>query len=514
MKKTGKYYLKFITICLAIMVFIAFVLPGIIYYGYEFFHHTKDKPVEEVQVSARENARNQGILLDETPEELLARAGVIYHDGDSLEGYYATEPIKVRSGEEEFEQYCIDYFGTESGVTFYAWEGECFRAVYGNYEILRTELFNPEENGSGIGVSYVEDVGMEGMTNSTPFYYDATGKYALVKYGDNAYAIAKFLGLTIDGKDDDYNPFVNQRYEQERERLEAVRNIGVILESAPDELTRRTEDTFDGTEESIYNYFGASEAIKVSSGSDEFEKFCREFFFDHPEPVTFYRSANETTWAICGEYEIYRTEFFNPEMESGQLYYEIDGLEDGMSLITDFVYDSTGKYAMIWYDWNDSSKYVLAKFIGLNFSEENPYVSPIQDELDKLSLQGYGDFEGDIWEYVAYDSVIRVESDEEEFVQYCDEFFGACEENISYEQNRDGAISIARCGDYIMLRTQFFDPIRYGERLFYEGDSVGDTEPVRSEFFYDSTGKYALVYIGNNSQNDSQNELCIKFLGF
>lgn len=516
-KRTGKYYLKFTGICLLIMILIAFVIPAIIYYGSEFVNRIKERddgqPNVERQINAREEARNKGVLLDETPEELLARAGVIYHDGDSLEVYYATEPIKVRSDENEFKQYCIEYFGTESGLKFNYWAGECVSAEYGDYIIMRTELFNPEESGGR--VYYVEDVGMEGMTCNYGFFYDATGKYALVKRGDDDEAVAKFLGLTIEGKDDDYNPFLNQRYEQERERLEEQRNVGEILESAPDELTIRTEEFFDGVEESLYMYYGASEPIKVRSDSYEFENFCRDFFFDHPEPVTFFRSANETVFARCGDYDIYRTEFFNPTMNSsGHLYYVIDGLEDGMSLSTDFAYDPTGKYAMIWYDWTDSSKYVLAKFIGLKFSEENPYISPIQNELEKLSLRSYGTFKGDIWKYVAYDSVIRVESDEEEFVQYCDEFFKDCDETIIYEQSRTGTIATARCGDYIMLRTQFFDPIRYGESLLYEEDYLGDTAPVRSKFFYDCTGKYALVYMGYDCQNDCQNELCIKFLGF
>lgn len=512
-KKTGKYYLKFTLICTLILVMILFVIPVIIFNGYRFANHIKERSAQsdiEKRVSAREKARNQGVLLNETPEELLARVGIVYHDGDSLDEYYATEPIKVRSDEKEFRQYCIDYFGTESGLNFYDWEGECYRAEYRNYTILRTELFNPEESVGGHGVCYVEDVGMEGMTCNNSFFYDATGKYALVKFGDSDEAIAKFIGLTIDGKDEDYNPFVNQKFEQERKRLEEARSVGEILEVAPDELTIRTEDTFDGTEESLYKYFGASEPIKVSSDSYEFENFCREFFFDHPEPITFFRSANETTFASCGNYEIYRTEFFNPTMQSsGHLYYVIDGLEDGMSLTTEFAYNPTGKYAMIWYDWDDSSKYTLAKFIGLKFSEDNPYISPMQDELEKLSLRCYGTFEGDIWEYVAYNSVVRVESDEEEFVQYCDEFFKDCDEKINYEKNKEGLINAAECGNYIMLRTQFFEPARYMDRLIYEGDPVGDTEPVRSKFFYDPTGKYALVYLGN----DSQNELCIKFLG-
>lgn len=512
-KRTGKYYLKFTLIGLLIMVMIAFVVPAAILYGSEFYYRLKahrEHANLERQINVREDARNQGALLDETPEELLARRGIIYHDGDPLEIYYATEPIKVRSTDGEFIQYCNNYFGSESDVKFYYWEGECYRADYRCYTILRTELFNPVENNGRI--YYEEDLGMEGMTDCHYFYYDATGKYALVKYDfDNGFAIAKFLGLTIDGKDEDYNPFVNQRYEQERERLDEERSVGIILEVAPDELTNRVEDTFDGTMDSLYMYYGASEPVKVSSDSDEFESFCREFFFDHPEPVTFFRSANETTFATCGEYEIYRTEYFNPTMnELGHLYYVIGGLEDGMSLKTEFVYDPTGRYAMVWYDCEDSAKYVLAKFIGLNFSEENPYVSPIQDELDKLSLREFGTFKGDIWKYVAYDSVVRVECDEEEFVQYCDEFFMDCDEKINYEQNRDGEIVVARCSDYIMLRTQFFDPIRYGESLLYEENPTGDTEPMRSEFFYDCTGKYALVYIGD----DCQNQLCINFLGF
>lgn len=514
-KRTGKYYLKFTLVCLLIMLTIGFVIPTIIFNGARLVNRIKERGEEldaKKHINARENARNQGVLLDETPEELLARAGIIYHDGDSLIDYYATEPIKVKSDANEFKKYCIDYFGAESNVNFFAWEDECYVAECGNYRIVRTELFNPDETNGML--YYVEDLGMEGMTCNHPFFYDATGKYALVKHGDNDAAIAKFLGLTLEGKDDNYNPFVNQKYEQERKRLEAARNVGVILESAPEELAIRTGDTFDGTFESLYMYFGASEAIKVSSDSDEFENFCREFFFDHPEPVTFHRSANETIVAICGEYEVYRTEYFNPEMKSDHLYYVVDGLEDGMSLTTEFIYDPTGKYAMIWYDREEQAKYVLAKFIGLNFSEENPYISLIQDELDKLDLRSFGKFQGDIWKYVAHDSVVRVESDEEEFVQYCDEFFKDCDEKVYYEKNRDGAVSTAKCGDYIMLRTQFFDPIRYGESLLFEDVPTGDTEPLRSKFFYDCTGKYALVYMGYDCQNDHQNELCVKFLGF
>lgn len=515
-KKTLKYYLKFTLICTLIMVSIAFVIPGIIYYGYEFADRMKNRGDEqnnvESRIDAREAARNKGVLLEETPEELLSRKGVIYHDGDSLEAYYAKEPIKVKSTEEEFEQYCTNYFGNKDGLNFFAWEGETYYAVYGDYTIMRTELFNPEESGGM--VYYVEDVGMEGMTCNYSYYYDATGKYALVKNGGNSYAIAIFLGLTLDGKDADYNPFVNQKYEREKEILDTQRNVGEILESAPEELANRGEDTFDGTLESLYMYYGASEPIKVSSDSYEFENFCREFFFDHPEPVTFVRLANETTSAMCGEYTIYRTEYFNPEVESGHLYCVIDGLDDGMSLKTEFVYDSTGKYAMTWYDCEDSAKYVLAKFIGLKFDEENPYVSPIQDELDRLSLRSNKNFGGDIWEYVACDSVVRVESDEEEFMQYCDELFESCDEKVCYWPVEDSENGYAECGDYILLRTQYFDPIRYGETLIYEGDSLGDTEPVRSKFFYDCTGKYALVYLGYDCQNDCQNEICMKFLGF
>lgn len=516
-KKTAKYYLKFTMIGLAIMVFIAFVLPAIIYYGSEFIGHMKARGSQADiagQISAREKARNQGVLLDKTPDELLARRGVIYHDGDPLLDYLPTAPIKVKSDESEFVQFCKDYFGPEVNVNFFDWEGECYRADYNCYTILRTELFNPvERNGQ---IYYEEDIGMEGMTDTHCFYYDATGKYALVKYdSDNSVAIAKFLGLTLDGRDEDYNPFVNQRYQQGEKYLDEARNVGVILESAPEELTKRAEYTFDGSEESLYVYFGASEPIKVDSDSDEFETFCRDFFFDHPEPVEFHRIANETTFATCGKYEVYRTEYFNPTENNGELYYVIDGFEDGMSLTTHFVYDSTGKYAMIWYDLDDSAKYVLAKFIGLQFSEENPYISPIQDELDTLSLRSFGHFSGDIWKYVAYDSVVRVESTEEEFIQYCEEFFEDQDEKINYEKIKDGEIiCVAKCGDYILLRTQFFDPIRYGERLLYEGETTGDTEPARSKFFYDCTGKYALVYMGYDCENDLDNELCVRFLGY
>lgn len=516
-KKTGKYYLKFTLVSLVILVTIAFVVPAIILGGGKFVDYVKESNNQlalEKQISARENARNQGVLLEETPDELLARVGVIYHDGDSLLEYLPTAPIKVKSDESEFVQFCKDYFGPEANVNFFDWEGECYRADYNCYTILRTELFNPvEHNGQ---LYYEEAVGMEGMIDTRCFYYDATGKYALVKYNsDNSVAIAKFLGLTLDGRDEDYNPFVNQRNQQGKKYLDEARNVGEILESAPEKLTQRTEDAFDGSEESLYAYFGASEPIKVDSESDEFENFCRDFFFDHPEPVEFRRIANETTFATCGKYEVYRTEYFNPTENNGELYYVIDGLEDGMSLTTHFVYDYTGKYAMIWYDRDDSAKYVLAKFIGLQFGEENPYISPIQDALDILSLRSYGHFRGDIWKYVAYDSVVRVESTEEEFIQYCEEFFEDQDEKINYEKNNDGEIiCVAKCGDYILLRTQFFDPIRYGERLLYEGETTGDTEPARSKFFYDCTGKYALVYMGYDCENDLNNELCVKFLGF
>lgn len=514
-KRTGKYYLKFTLISIVILFMIIAGVPALILGTGRLADYIKEKSEQsavEKNINDREKARNQGVLLEETPDELLARVGVIYHDGDSLDAYYPTEPIKVKSDESEFVQFCKDYFGSEANVNFFDWEGECYRAQYGEYVILRTELFNPvEHNGQ---IYYEEPVGMEGMTNTCLFYYDSTGKYALVKFGQNNEAIAIFLGLTLDGKDDDYNPFVNQKYQQEEERLDEVRNVGVILDVAPEELTKRAEDTFDGSEESLYAYFGASEPIKIDSESEEFEIFCREFFFDHPEPVTFYRTANETISAMCGEYEVFRTEYFNPTSSLGQLYYTVDGLEDGMSLTANFVYDITGKYAMIWNNYDDNSNYVLAKFIGLKFSEQNPYISPNQDELDNLSLRCHGSFDGNIWEYAAHDSVVRVESDVNEFVQYCEELFIEQDEKIVYWPNNDGENIEARCGDYVLLRTQYFDPVRHMEDLIYEDDSLGDTAPVRSKFFYDCTGKYALVYIGNNSQEDYENQLCIKFLGF
>lgn len=322
-----------------------------------------------------------------------------------------------------------------------------------------------------------------------------------------------YYGSTFyfNSKERDDGQYSEQRQIDESEK---AGNVGVILESAPEELTKRAGDTFDGSEQSLYRYYGASEPIKVDSDSYEFETFCREFFFDHPEPITFYRSDNETTVANCGNYEIYRTEYFNPTSMSGQLYYKIDGFEDGMSLTTQFVYDITGKYAMIWYDYDDNANYVLAKFIGLKFSEENPYISPISDELDRLNLRCYGSFNGNIWEYVAYNSVVRVESSEDEFEQYCEELFKDLDGKIVYWPNSDGENIEAKCGDYILLRTQFFDPVRLMEDLLYEDDSLGDTDPIRSKFFYDCTGKYALVYLGYNCQEDYENPLCVKFLGF
>lgn len=514
-KRTGKYYLKFTLIAFSILVTIVFVIPAIILGSMNLVDYVKKQSNQieiDKQIGAREKARNQGVLLDETPDELLARAGVIYHDGDSLEAYAPTAPIKVKSDESEFVQFCKDYFGPDSNVKFYDWEGECYRAECEQYVILRTEFFNPKERNGQI--YYEESVGMEGMTATYQFYYDSTGKYALVKHGKNDEAIAKFLGLTLEGKAEDYNPFVFNKYYQQKQSLDEARNVGVILDSAPEELTLRTQDTFDGTFDSLYDYFGASAPVKVSSDSYEFENFCREFFFDHTEPVEFRRFANETTYAICGDYEIYRTEFFNPTDKDGTLYYVIGGYEDDMSLTIDFAYDPTGKYAMIWYDMDDSAKYTLAKFIGLKFSEENPYVSPIQDELDTLSLRSFGSFRGDIWKYAANDSVVRVESTEEEFVQYCEEFFGECDEKINYSQNKDGEIYKAECGDYILLRTQMFDPVRWREGLVYEADPGGDTEPARSKFFYDCTGKYALVYMAYDCENDLDNKLCVKFLGF
>jgi len=299
-------------------------------------------------------------------------------------------------------------------------------------------------------------------------------------------------------------------YEKQLAQRENARNVGVILDAAPEELTSRTEDTFEGTMESLEKYYGASEPIKVDSDEDEFVSFCKEYFFDHPETIHFGSWANEIWLAQCGYYTVYRTEYFNPTEEDYGLYYIIDGGGDGMSLKTMFVYDPSGKYAMISEDYRDETKYAIAKFVGLQFSEENPYVSFIDEELAKLSERGTKAFKGDIWEYAVKDTLVRVVSTEDEFIEYCEEFFKGLDEKIIYEQDRDGIVCSATCGDYLLLRSESIEPVKYVHNYMYEGIAAGDTAPPTNKFFYDCTGKYALVYWGN----DFQDELCVKFLGF
>lgn len=306
------------------------------------------------------------------------------------------------------------------------------------------------------------------------------------------------------------NPAPDDDFLEQKSAREECRSVGVILSETPDELIERTKYYYEGRD-SINQYYGASEPIKVAGTQEEFIAFCDEFFFDHTEPVQYIKWANEVYQAICEHYIIYRTELFNPDESPNGLKCIMD-IGGGESLDMNFVYDSSGKYALLCYDYDETVACAMAKFIGLQFNEQYPYVSPIDDELNRLSVRSQQSFDN-IWNYTAQNTVVRVKSTDEEFRDFCYNLFENTDQCEIYE-NIDGEAEYAVCGDnYMVFRTQFFTPISYHSQLYYEGYAAGDTQAPRYQFFYDSTGKYALILTGwdDYEYNDA---VCMKFLEF
>jgi len=183
---------------------------------------------------------------------------------------------------------------------------------------------------------------------------------------------------------------------------------------------------------------------------------------------------------------------------------------EGMTCNCFFFYDCTGKYAMIWEEFDEAECCIAAKFIGLQFGEEYPYIAANAEEIEYLSARTQSRYSGRLEDYYAKSAVVRVVSSEEEFVEYCETLFADFEDYKYYEKNRDGEIISVECGAYSVYRTQYFTPTRYSNELRYEGIAAGDTEPPYYYYVYDSTGKYALVF---NSFSDPKN-LGERFMGF
>jgi len=84
---------------------------------------------------------------------------------------------------------------------------------------------------------------------------------------------------------------------------EACRNAYPILDEAPAELSERVNDTYEGID-SLVNYEGASEPIKVASTEQEFIDYCEKLFFDYTEPISYISWDGEVYIARCGVFEI------------------------------------------------------------------------------------------------------------------------------------------------------------------------------------------------------------------
>jgi len=304
-----------------------------------------------------------------------------------------------------------------------------------------------------------------------------------------------------------YDQFVKQPYVTNREN---ARNQGELFASAPEELSSRVNEYYEGPD-SISLYWGAKEPVKVASTEDEFVRFCDRFFFDHPDDILYIKWADEIYLAQCNGFSIYRSELFNPTEKNGNLYYTIDGHDDGMPLTTLFVYDSTGKYAMICENSKEYSYSVLAKFIGLQFTEDHPYISPMDDELLRLSTRNLKPYSGNINDYVVK-SIVRVHSLESEFMEYSDSLFANIDYSRYYQYDEtSGEVSAVECGaNYVLLRSEFLEPLEYKGELLYVGPIIGDCEPPTCNFYYDATGKYALAYFGS----DNQDKVLLQHLGF
>lgn len=144
-------------------------------------------------------------------------------------------------------------------------------------------------------------------------------------------------------------------------------------------------------------------------------------------------------------------------------------------------------------------------------SDVPSYLPPSEKALEKLKDRVNEKFSGNIFDYVAAEDVVMVKSSEEEFEEFCESLFS--DKPVDYEKDRNDIVTTARVGEeYLLIRTEFFTPVSLDsyENLRYEDIPIGDCEPGRYEFFYDSTGKYALVYFGN----DKEDKVCREFLGF
>lgn len=183
-------------------------------------------------------------------------------------------------------------------------------------------------------------------------------------------------------------------------------------------------------------------------------------------------------------------------------YVLLNSLEDDRSVVK----NTSGKSV------NTSEGELEKKELSDSKSSDEPlYLPPDEKALEKLKDRANEKFSGNIFDYVAAEDVVMVKSSEEEFEEFCESLFS--DKPVDYEKDRNDIVTTARVGEeYLLIRTEFFTPVSLDsyENLRYEDIPIGDCEPGRYEFFYDSTGKYALVYFGN----DKEDKVCRKFLGF